>query len=217
MSRNREDGGKISANLSNKYEGRFPDEKFVTQLATEHPSTFKKIYNWFQHLFKMTTSGSKESYYLDNYVLEEVNKYGYSDKEIQKHIEDMYGKENLTRYNPTNHSFEGYEESGRGSRQTSTKNRQDERNGIEKGNRNDNREVNKYAGRFADGTDAQLQQVKKNLEVNINRLTEAVKSQEKLNKISKGSVDEQLAINRNILKEIKLQEERYRRYFFFFE
>ena len=64
----------------------------MKQLATEHPSTFKKIYNWFHHLFKMATIGSKESSYLDNYVLEEVNKYGYSDKEIQKLIEDMYGK-----------------------------------------------------------------------------------------------------------------------------
>ena len=67
--------------------------------------------------------------------------------------------------------------------------------------------LKKYAGRFADGTNEQLQQAKKNLEFNINRLTETVKSQEEWNKIDKGSVDEQLAFNKEQLESVKLQYE----------
>ncbi|MBQ8131277.1 MAG: hypothetical protein IJ193_02170 [Bacilli bacterium] len=55
---------------------------------------------------------SKKSQYLDEFVIREANNYGYSNSEIQRFIENMYGKENISRYNTTNNSFERYEESG---------------------------------------------------------------------------------------------------------
>lgn len=65
---------------------------------------------------------------------------------------------------------------------------------------------NKYAGRFSDGTLEQLQQAKRNLNFNIDRLTETVASQEYGNKIARGQFKEQLRINKDTLKELKLQQ-----------
>lgn len=57
----------ISTEMANDIIGEklFTDEEFVSKLATEHPNTFQKIYDWFQHIFKMATSGSKEARQLE--------------------------------------------------------------------------------------------------------------------------------------------------------
>lgn len=44
----------------------FNDDTFVEQFAMESPSTFKKIYNWFKHVFNIATKGSKEARQLEN-------------------------------------------------------------------------------------------------------------------------------------------------------
>ena len=61
------DQSEISTEMANDIIGEylFTDENFVTQLATENPSTFQKIYNWFQHIFKMATSGSQQARQLE--------------------------------------------------------------------------------------------------------------------------------------------------------
>lgn len=63
---------------------------------------------------------------------------------------------------------------------------------------------NKYAGRYADGSNDQLMAARRNLEGYIKRATEQVKSQQAGLKMGI-DVSEQLKINSNSLKELKLQ------------
>lgn len=57
----------ISTEMANDIIGEylFTDEDFVSKLATDHPGTFQKIYDWFQHIFKLAKSGSKEARQLE--------------------------------------------------------------------------------------------------------------------------------------------------------
>ena len=73
--------------------------------------------------------------------------------------------------------------------------------------------VNKYSGRFSDGSMEQLQQAKRNLNTWISRLQETVKSQQNGNKITGGQFSEQLKINKDSLKELKLQQSELKREF----
>lgn len=66
---------------------------------------------------------------------------------------------------------------------------------------------NKYAGRYADGTEEQLRQAERNLNSNIARLESTVANQEKMNEIGKGQFNERLNTNKNSLNELKLQYE----------
>lgn len=72
---------------------------------------------------------------------------------------------------------------------------------------------NKYAGRFSGGTADQLQQAKRNLNFSIESLTRTVKGQEEMNRITSGQFAEQLKINSDSLKELKLQQQELKREF----
>jgi hypothetical protein len=72
-------------------------------------------------------------------------------------------------------------------------------------------EDNKYKDRFSTGTNEQLKQAKKNLEFNIERLENQIKSQEEWNKIATGQLNEQLEFNKDSLREVNLQYEELKR------
>ncbi len=75
---------------------------------------------------------------LNNYVSEVANKYGYSAREIQEFVEDLYGEENISSYNTTSNQFEPISQSRRNSGQTFTNNTNNERNTIKNGNSENN-------------------------------------------------------------------------------
>ena len=67
------------------------------------------------------------------------------------------------------------------------------------------------AGRFSSGTNEQLRTAKTNLENSINRLTQAVKSQQQGNKIAPGQFTERLQINQDSLRSVKQQYQELKR------
>ena len=75
---------------------------------------------------------------LNNYVSEVANKYGYSARERQECVEDLYGEENSSSYNTTSNQFEPISQSRRNSGQTFTNNTNNERNTIKNGNSENN-------------------------------------------------------------------------------
>lgn len=68
-----------------------------------------------------------------------------------------------------------------------------------------------YTGRFSSGTNEQLRTAKTNLENSINKLTQAVKSQQQGNKIAPGQFTERLQINQDSLRSVKQQYQELKR------
>ena len=85
---------------------------------------------------------------LNNYVSEVANKYGYSAREIQEFVEDLYGEENISSYNTTSNQFEPISQSRRNSGQTFTNNTNNERNTNKNGNSENNQRTKELNNSF---------------------------------------------------------------------